>query len=162
MKTPSTSLINVLIGKSILEVLLVGALAVFTFISILPPYFHGWGEVTNTGISGWVVNDAAPWDRVEVQLFIDGDFVASRVANESRRDVVTAGWSKDEWHGYTFPVISLSAGLHEARVYALHAGGNGTRKTLQLVGDPISFSVAANGKPSAHGALISNPYGSRN
>lgn len=146
MKMPSTSLAHVLIAKSILETLLVGALAVFTFISILPPFFHGWGEVTETGISGWVVNNAAPWDRVEVQLFVDGKFVASRVANESRRDVMTAGWAKDEWHGYTFPVTSLNAGLHEARVYALHDSGDGTRKSLQIVGDPISFAVDANGK----------------
>jgi hypothetical protein len=144
MKIPSTSLVHVLVGKSILEVVFVGALAILTFISILP-HFQGWGEVTNTGISGWVVNDAAPWDRVEVQLFVDGDFVASSVANESRREVVTAGWSKDEWHGYTFPVTSLKAGLHEARVYALHDNGDGARKTLQLLGDPIRFSVDANG-----------------
>jgi hypothetical protein len=146
MKTPSTSLVHVLIGKSILETLLIGILAVFTFISILPPYFHGWGEATDTGISGWVVNDRAPWDRVEVQLFVDGKFVASRVANESRRDVLLAGWSKDEWHGYTFTVTSMSEGLHEARVYALHDSGNGTRKTLQLVGDPIRFVVDVSGK----------------
>ena len=148
MKIPSTSLVNVLIGKSLLEVLLVGALAVFTFINILPPFFHGWGEVTNTGISGWVVNNAAPWDRVEVQLFVDGKFVAARVANESRRDVMTAGWSKDEWHGYTFPITSLNAGLHEARVYALHDSGQGKRKTLQLVGNPIRLQVDPNGKLS--------------
>lgn len=148
MKIPSTSLVNVLIGKSILEVLLVGALAVFTFINILPPFFHGWGEVTNTGISGWVVNNAAPWDRVEVQLFVDGKFVAARVANESRRDVMTAGWSKDEWHGYTFPITSLNAGLHEARVYALHDSGQGKRKTLQLVGNPTRLQVDRNGKLS--------------
>lgn len=146
MKIPSTSLVHVLIGKSILETLLVGALAVFTFINILPPFFHGWGEVTNTGISGWVVNNAAPWDRVEVQLFVDGKFVATGVANESRRDVMMAGWSKDEWHGYTFPIISLRPGLHEARIFALHDSGQGTRKSLQLVGDPISFLVDANGK----------------
>jgi hypothetical protein len=146
MKVPSTSMLHVLIGKAILETLLVGALAVFTFITILPPYFHGWGEVTNTGISGWVVNNAAPWHRVEVQLFVDGRFQASSVANESRRDVMMAGWSKDEWHGYTFPVTSLSAGLHEARVYALHDSGEGTRKSLQLVGDPMTFTVDANGK----------------
>lgn len=148
MKIPSTSLVNVLIGKSILEVLLVGALAVFTFINILPPFFHGWGEATNTGISGWVVNNAAPWDRVEVQLFVDGKFVAARVANESRPDVMTAGWSKDEWHGYTFPITSLNAGLHEARVYALHDSGQGKRKTLQLVGNPIRLQVDPNGKLS--------------
>ena len=148
MKTPSTTLVHVLIGKSILETLLIGALAVFTFINVLPPFFHGWGDVTNTGISGWVVNDAKPWDRVEVQLFVDGKFVASSVANESRPDVLVAGWSKDEWHGYTFRLTSLDEGLHEARVYALHDSGGGIRKSLQLLGNPIQFRIDQNGKLS--------------
>jgi len=149
MKTPSTTLVHVLIGKSIAETLLVGALAVVTFITVLPPYFHGWGEVTDSGISGWVVNNAAPWERVEVELFVDGEFVATRVANESRPDVAAAGWAKNEWHGYKFILPPLSAGSHEARVYALHDSGAGTRKSLQLVGDPIRFSVDAGGKPHA-------------
>jgi hypothetical protein len=147
MKTPRPTLVHVLIGKSILETLLVGALAVFTFITVFPPYFHGWGEVTNDGISGWAVNNAAPWDRVEVQLFIDGKFVATAVANEPRPDVFAAGWSKDQWHGYRFPVTSHSAGSHEARIYALHDSGKGTRKSLQLLGDPIAFVVGESGKP---------------
>lgn len=145
MKMPSARLVHVLVGKSIVETLLVGGLAVFTFITLLPPYFHGWSEVTQTGISGWVVNNAAPRERVEVQLFIDGRFAADGLANQRRTDVVAAGWSKDEWHGYTFPVTSLNAGLHEARIYALHASGDGVRKSLQLVGDPIRFLVDKNG-----------------
>jgi hypothetical protein len=144
MKTPSPRLVHVLIGKSIVETLLVGALAVFTFITVLPPYFHGWGEVTDAGISGWAVNNASPWERVEVQLFVDGKFVASSVANESRRDVAAAGWAKDEWHGYNFPV-ALPVGYHEARVYALH-GSNRLRKSLQQLGDPIFFVVNPDGK----------------
>jgi hypothetical protein len=139
MKTPSTSLVHVLIGKSIAETLLVGALAVFTFITVFPPYFHGWGELTRDGISGWVVNNAAPWERVEVELFVDGRFVGRAIANESRPDVVAAGWSRDQWHGYTFRLTSLGPGYHEARVYALHDTGSGARKSLQLVGDPIPF-----------------------
>lgn len=146
MKTPSTLLVHVLVGKSIAETLLVGALAVFTFIAVLPPYFHGWGEVTETGVAGWAVNNATPWDRVEVQLFIDGQFMAQTVANGSRPDVRAAGWSRDEWHGYTFPIKALNPGPHEARVYALHDSGEGVRKTLQLLGDAIPFSVDSNGK----------------
>ena len=147
MKKPSTSLVHVLIGKSILETLLVGALAVFAYITILPPYFHGWGEVTETGISGWAVNDAEPWARVEIQLFIDGHFIAQSVANKSRPDVLVAGWSKDEWHGYVIPISALAQGTYEARVYALHHSGDGARKSLQLLGSPIPFSIDANGKP---------------
>ena len=148
MKTPSTSLVQVLIGKSIIETLLVGTLAVFTFLNLFPPFFHGWSEVTETGISGWVVNNALPWERVEVQLFVDGEFVATSMANRSRPDVLAAGWSRDEWHGYTFPLVLLNAGPHEARVYALHDSGAGRRKSLQMVGDPIVFFVDANGRLS--------------
>lgn len=147
MKTPSTTLIHALIGKSIAETLLVGALAVFAFMTILPPFFHGWGQVTSTGISGWVVNNRAPSDRVEVQLFVDGSFVAASLANESRPDVSAAGWAKDQWHGYTFTLTSLGPRYHEARVYALHDSGSGARKSLQLVGDPIPFFVDETGKP---------------
>jgi hypothetical protein len=145
MKIPSTRLVHVLIGKSIVETLLIGTLAIFAFITILPPYFHGWGEVTATGISGWVVNDALPWDRVEVQLFIDGEFLSTARANEPRPDVSLAGWAKDQWHGYSFRLAKLNSGPHEARVYALHESGGGTRKSLQLVGDPIPFSVDQDG-----------------
>ena len=145
MKTPSTRLVHVLIAKSIAETLLVGALAVFAFSTVLPPYFHGWGEVTEAGISGWAVNNASPWERVEVQLFVDGRFVASRVANESRPDVRNAGWARDEWHGYNFPVALPAGHNYEARVYALH-GSNRLRKSLQQLGDPIFFTVNQDGK----------------
>jgi hypothetical protein len=146
MNIPSARLVHILIGKSILETLLVGGLAVFTFMTILPPYFHGWGEVTSTGISGWVVNNGEPWERVEVQLFVDGKFVTQGVANESRPDVSVAGWARDPWHGYAFHPTSLSSGYHEAGVYAVHDSGAGARKSLQLVGDKIVFFVDEKGK----------------
>ena len=151
MKTPSVRLVHVLIGKSIVETVLVGALAVFTFINVLPPYFHGWGEVTETGISGWVVNNASPWERVEVQLFVDGKFVGDAIADQSRPDVPAAGWAKDAWHGYTFVITSLPVGvldnsIHEARVYAVHDSGNGVRRSLQLLGEPIVFTMTKDGK----------------
>ena len=146
MKTPSTTLVHALIGKSILETLLVGALALFGFMNIAPPYFHGWGEVTNAGIAGWAVNNATPWDRVEVELYIDGKSFGRSVANLSRPDVQAAGWSKDQWHGYKFSLNSLTAGSHEARVYALHHASDGVYKSLQLVGDPIPFVVNAQGQ----------------
>ncbi|MCM3873142.1 MAG: hypothetical protein ND895_20865 [Pyrinomonadaceae bacterium] len=139
------SLVHILVGKSILETLLVASLAVVFFLDAFPR-FHGWGEATPQAISGWVVNNRAPWHRVEVQLFVDDKFAGRAVANESRTDVMAAGWSKDEWHGYTFPIGYLPAGVHEARVYALHDSGHGARKTLQLVGDPIRFVVSQDGK----------------
>jgi len=147
-------LIHILIGKSILDTVFVGALAVIFFIFTFPPHFKGWGEATANSISGWAVNSADPWRRVELQLFIDDSFVATGTANQSRPDVLAGGWSRDEWNGYKFEVPSLEVGDHEARIYAVHVSAGGLRRTLQLVGDPIHFSVDENG-------LLSNPQGKR-
>jgi len=140
-------LVNLLIGKSIAETILVGAIAVGVYLNAFPPTFHGWGEAVaaSRSIAGWAVNDAEPWERVEVQLFIDGKLSGTQLANLSRPDVTAAGWSKDEWHGYNFALPSLAAGEHEARVYALRESGGATRYTLQLLGDPIKFVVNADG-----------------
>jgi hypothetical protein len=142
MPIPNRKLVHVLIGKSVIETLLIGALAVFTFILVFPPHFHGWGEVTDQAIAGWAVNDAEPYQRVHVQLFVNGQFVASTVANQSRPDVSAAGWARDAWHGYMFTLPPLTQGRHEARIYALHDSGDGKRKSLQLLGEPLTFSIS--------------------
>src|SRR6185369_9196190 len=135
-----TRLINVLIAKSLLDTVLVATIAVAVYLNAFPPTFHGWGEavVQERSISGWVVNNADPWQRVEVQLFVDGKFAGTQLAQLARPDVRGAGWSKDEWHGYRFEISDLKPGTHEARVYAVHASGKGGRYTLQLLGDPIT------------------------
>ena len=135
-----------LIAKSIAETLLVGVLAVAFFFVEFPPYFQGWGEATPTAIAGWAVNRQQPSQRVEVQLFIDDQFVATRVAVLPRPDVLTAGMAADEWHGYSFEIPALPEGNHTARVYAVHSSGGGARKTLQLLGNPIPFSATSNRK----------------
>jgi hypothetical protein len=142
-----TRLVNLLIAKSILETILVGTIAVVVYLNAFPPTFHGWGEAVAgaKSISGWAVNDADPWGRVEVQLFIDGKLIGTQVAHLSRPDVVAAGWSKDEWHGYSFVLDGLESGVHEARVYALHSTGSGARYTLQMLGDPVRFEVNQDG-----------------
>ena len=146
MKNSRPQLINLLIGKSILETILVATIAVVVFLNVFPPKFKGWGEavVDSRSIAGWAVNEAEPWQRVEIQLFIDGKLQGAQVAQLSRPDVAAAGWSKDEWHGYNFAVSELAAGDHEARVYALHRSGE--RLTLQLLGDPVRFVVRGDGK----------------
>jgi len=138
-------LVHALIAKSLAETILVAVLAVGFYLSAFPPAFHGWGEALPQGIAGWAVNQAKPWERLEVQLFIDQKFVAGARANQSRPDVVAAGWARDEWHGYMFSTPPLPYGFHEARVYALHAATGGKRQTLQLIGDPILFAVDQNG-----------------
>jgi hypothetical protein len=141
----TSQLVNLLIAKSILETVIVGTIAVVVYTKLFPPTFHGWGEavVESRSISGWVVDDADPWRRVEVQLFIDGKLSGTQVAQLSRPDVVAARWAKDEWHGYNFVVSGLGVGMHDAKVYALHQQDD--RYTLQMLGDPIRFHVEADG-----------------
>jgi hypothetical protein len=147
MKNSSSKLINILIGKAILETLLVSVVAVGSYIMLFPPTFHGWGEALSDSqsIVGWAVNDSSSWERVEVQLFVDDKFVATQIASLSRPDVTSAGWAKDEWHGYSFQLSGAGPGPHQARVYALHPCGAGVRYTLQLLGEPIIFRVEPNG-----------------
>ena len=145
MNKSHARLINVLIGKSLLETIFIGALALGFRVSAFPPTFHGWGEIDESQqtVAGWAVDTANPWSRVEVQLTLDDQLVATQVASMSRPDVARAGWSRDEWHGYAFKLSSLKPGVHEARVYAIHRSSE--RLTMQLLGDPIQFSVSRDG-----------------
>lgn len=146
MNQPAQKLVHALIGKSVVESLLVGALAIGFFVNAFPPYFRGWGELADQRISGWAVNSAQPDERVVVQLFIDGNFVVSGIANLPRPDVRQAGWAADDWHGYSFDLLPLSPGLHEARIYAIHQVDDGRRQTLQMLGNPIQFKTDAQGR----------------
>ncbi len=139
-------LVYILIIKSVADTILVGSFAVLFYMSAFPPHFRGWGEATPDSISGWAVNQNAPWDRVELQLFIDGRFIATGVANRLRPDVLASGWSLDEWNGYQFEAPDLEVGEHIAHVYAVHESGGGFRRTLQLVGNPIRFTVDKSGR----------------
>ena len=87
------------------------------------------------------VLEANPSARVEVQLFIDDTFAGDSTANQYRPDVHQAKRAPDDWHGFAFSTPQLSAGDHQARVYAVHANGAGTRRTLQLIGKPYRFRI---------------------
>jgi hypothetical protein len=145
-------LTRLLIAKSIAETIFVAALALLFYFTAFPPYYRGWGEATaQKSIAGWAVNVAAPWDRVEVYLFIDDRFVSSATANLSRPDVSGAGYTKDEWHGYVFNLPPLEKGEHLAHVYAIHRSAEGKRQTLQLLGNPIRFRVEENSAEASPG-----------
>lgn len=142
MKSQAHSrLTNLLIAKSIAEAVLVGALAVVFFFVAFPPYFEGWGEATPHSIAGWAVDRRHPSQPVELQLFIDDQFVATSFATLPRPDIVAAGKAADEKHGFSFEIPTLREGNHTANVYAVHTSGRGARKTLQLLGNAIQFSV---------------------
>jgi len=137
-------LFQLLIAKSIIEALLVTALAVSFYLVVTNPHLRGWLDQADARtISGWVVNDKSAGTRVEVQLFIDDKFVEHRTAEAFRPDVHQAQRADDDWHGFVFQTPPLGAGDHEARVFAVHRGGSDQRRTLQIVGEPLRFRVDA-------------------
>jgi hypothetical protein len=150
--TPVARLTNFLIAKSILEALFVGALAVGFYLTTFNPFFRGaLDEATTEHVYGWAVDEKSPARRVEVQLYIDGQFAAAATANLSRPDVLTAGRAEDEAHGFSFKTPALGPGEHEARVYAVFAGRDESRRTLHQIGYERRFVVASGGTETAPG-----------
>jgi hypothetical protein len=124
-----------------------GAYVVWVEYNSFPPHFRGFGEVTRKGeVAGWAVDASRPGARIEVELYIDGRFVAHSIATLPRPDVLAAGRTTDPDCGYRFPLPILAAGPHEARVYALHAPGTADLRTLKQLGDPLRFDTDADGR----------------
>lgn len=140
---PLSRLSHALLAKSFVEVLFVVALAVYFSYTTFNPYFRGSVDAADARtIAGWVVNAAAPAERVEVHLYIDGHFVGRRLADAPRADVFAAGRSADANHGFVFTLPPLPPGrTYEARVYAMHAPADPARRTLQEFGETRRFSV---------------------
>jgi len=135
-------LIHFLIGKSVVEALLITAVSVGFYFLTTNPYLRGWlDRADHQTVSGWAADEAKMATRVEVQLYIDDKFVDDRPAAEFRPDVHEAKRADDDWHGFVFKTPPLRAGEHEARVYAVHASRGGARRTLQLIGKPRRFRI---------------------
>jgi hypothetical protein len=132
---------HLLIAALVFATLFIGALTLRARHTAFPPHFRGFGELTPRGeVAGWAVNSARPSEPVEVQLYVDGRFVAHQLASAPRPDVVAAGRAADERCGYVFPLPTLSPGAHEARVYALHAAPGDGPRTLQQLGHALRFA----------------------
>lgn len=146
MKNRSRSkLVHLLISKSMAEALLVTAIAVGFYFATTNRNLHGvLDRADGQTVTGWVVDEARPAKHVEVQLFIDDNFVSDSAADQFRPDVHEAKRAEDDWHGFLFQTPALRPGEHEARVYALHSSGAGARRTLQLVGKPFRFRIEGN------------------
>jgi hypothetical protein len=135
-------LLKLLLCKAMLDVIIVGGVVLHFYFGMFNPSLRGALDVADSiRVAGWVVDQSSPHSQIEIQLFIDGRFVANRVADQSRPDVVEAGFAKDNFHGFTLAVPRLPAGQHEARVYALPAKQGSARIALQQVGKSMIFTV---------------------
>lgn len=139
-------LTRALLAKSLAEALFLVALVVLFSYSYFNPYFRGALDGANASeVVGWAVDESAPGGQVEVQLFIDGHFVAERRADRPRPDVLAAGRAARAEHGFVFetPPLPAREADYEARVFALHATNDPTRRTLRQIGDALKFKVTA-------------------
>lgn len=138
---------HALIAKSLAEALFIVALAVYFSYTNFNTYFRGSLDTADGRVvTGWVVNEASPGERVEVHLYLDGHFVSRGVADAPRPDVFEAGRSLDAYHGFVFNLPPLPPGrAYEARVYAMHATTDPARRTLQEFSVPKQFSVTEEG-----------------
>lgn len=86
--------------------------------------------VTGNQIDGWAFEPAHPTERVVVELRLDGETVATSVADRHRTDLVRAGVG-DAFHGFRFP---LRANWAERRseLAVVARGVEGGEATLPL------------------------------
>ena len=137
-------LTHVLIAKSVIDVLLIGVISVVSYYSAFSPSLRGsLDEAGPEWIRGWVLDLSNTDSRIEVQLYIDGRFQESKLADFPHPNLVTLGMSPDDKHGFFFYTPPLEVGAHEARVYGVHESGRGERRTLQQLGKPLTFQISA-------------------
>jgi hypothetical protein len=133
-------LVTLLFAKLTLDLLFVGALAVYAHAVAFHPFFSGsLDSADGESVRGWVVDRARPGAPVEVQLYVDGKFVADALADQPRPDVSEKGYAPDERHGFVFIFQHDLYGEHQVRVYAVASSRGGTRRTLQQIGGPLNF-----------------------
>jgi hypothetical protein len=134
-------LTRLLLAKLTLDLAFVAVLAVYTHAVAFRPFYSGSLDYADArSVRGWVVDRAEPEAAVEVQLYIDGRFVASGLADAPRPDVYERGFAHDEHHGFVFNPGATTHGEHEARVYAVHASRADARRTLQQIGPALRFT----------------------
>lgn len=140
----SATLLYLIITKSLLELLVLAGVASYAGWFTFHPLIHGVIDTANPKeVTGWAYNPMTPDASVEVQLFLDGRFFASRPADQFRPDLVSAGVTARPDHGYTFqlPTDSLAPGRHTAEVFVLQPALNGYRTLIPLTPTPRSFVV---------------------
>lgn len=143
-QTVATRLLRAVLAKSFLEVALVCVVATLAAFSSFSPILRGAIDVADRNrIAGWAHDPFAPGEAIEVQLFIDGKFVAAKQAGERRDDLVETGAASKPNHGFTFTLESfnLGSGSHTAQVYALRDGVGANRTLTPLAKKPRVIEI---------------------
>jgi hypothetical protein len=131
----TTKLLKAILAKAGVEFLIILIAISLAAYSHLNPPIRGAIDIADaTRIAGWAYDPREPNTSLEVQLFINGQWVKSQRADERRDDLITAGAASNAQHGFTFsvPELYLATGKHRVEVYALRTGG-GRNKALLIL-----------------------------
>jgi hypothetical protein len=103
------------------------------------PAIRGFVDgLTGNQIDGWAFEVAHPTERVVVELRLDGERVATTVADRHRADLVRSGVG-DAFHGFRFPLKPAWA-ERRSELAVIARGVDGTEVTLPLFrrGAPVA------------------------
>ena len=143
-QSTASRLLRAVIAKSFVEFLFVCVIATVAAFLHFSPLLRGSIDMANqTKISGWVHDPLSLDEAIEVQLFIDGRFVAAKSADERRDDLVRAGATTRPNHGFTFRLESfyLANGSHTAQVYAVRETSSPTKSLIPISKTSRMFQV---------------------
>lgn len=128
-------------AKLALDLLFVGGFALYTHAVTYSRDFDGALEhADGRGARGWVVDLERTGEPVEIQLFENGRFVASTVADELRTDTDPGTTHSAGRRGFAFKFERELYGEHTVSAYAVRPGRGGERRMLREVGRPIYFA----------------------
>ncbi len=144
MDSTATKLLRAIIAKSFVEVALVCVVASLAAFTTFSPQLRGAIDVADqTRVAGWVNDPRLPETALEVQLFIDGNFIASRLADDRREDLVSAGATARPNHGFSFALepFKLPTGEHSAQVFAVRDATGNSKILLPVTAEPKNFQI---------------------
>ena len=114
----------------------------------LPPHQITFGNAPAFGsldvadakeIAGWAYDPDLGEDPVRVIINIDGNDVATIVADQNRPDLTSDPRIRGTRHGFSSATPSLAKGSHTVRVYALDAP---TASRTELSGSPMTLVIS--------------------
>ena len=123
--------------------MLVGVISVVSYYSAFSPSLRGsLDEAGPEWITGWVLDFSNTDARVEVQLYIDGRFQESKVADFPHPNLVTLGLAPDDKHGFFSTTPPLEVGANAAGCTPTPQKRGGERRTLQQLGKSLTFQTS--------------------
>lgn len=128
--------------KAFVEIVFICVIVSYAALSNFHPSLRGAIDIADTQrVTGWVFDPSAPDTSVEVQLFVDGEFVAVRRADEVRVDLVSAGAAPGPNHGFSFSLNLMrpEPGRHHVQVFAVRDALGRARVLLPVAKAPVTF-----------------------